>query len=80
MIEKYKKFWYHAGEFHDEGCPFILEDCGVCNCDTKKNKKSIESIEIKLKQDIYSILGMLEGSVDRKKIVNYIKTYLIANT
>jgi len=55
MIEKYKKFWYHAGEFHDEGCPFILEDCGVCNCDTKKNKKSIESIEIKLKQDIYSI-------------------------
>ena len=79
MTEKYKKFWYYAGEWHDAECDFVLEDQGVCNCDTKKNRKFLENIELESQRDIYSILGMLEGSIDRKKIVNYIKEYLIFN-
>lgn len=29
-----------------------------------------------MKQDIQSVIYMLEGDADRKKVVNYIKTYL----
>ena len=30
-----------------------------------------------IQQDIQSVLNMLEGSVDKQKIINYIKEYLL---
>jgi hypothetical protein len=42
--EEIKKYWYHAGEWHDAECWFVISDESVCNCNLKKNKFKIKDL------------------------------------
>ena len=44
MIEELEKYWYYAGEWHNAGCDFILHDRGICECDSKKIQKEIDTL------------------------------------
>jgi len=40
-------------------------------------KKALSQQKEEIKEDLQSVIHMLEGSVDRKQIINYIKKYLL---
>jgi len=40
-------------------------------------KKALSQQREEIKQDLQSVINFLEGTTDRQKIVNYIKTYLL---
>lgn len=42
VLERVRKYWHHAGEWHNAECDFILFDHGNCSCDNQKIKKELE--------------------------------------
>src|SRR3990167_2294429 len=34
-----QEFWYYGGSYHNAECAFIVNDEGVCNCKTGKNRE-----------------------------------------
>ena len=42
--EQMRKYWYHAGHWHNAECNFLISDAGVCNCDVDKNRKDVKSL------------------------------------
>ena len=38
--KRLRKYWYHAGMWHDAECPFLSHDDGVCNCKGREAYKN----------------------------------------
>jgi len=42
--EVFKNYWYHAGQWHNAECYFLVSDEGVCNCEHGKIRQEINSL------------------------------------
>ena len=57
IIKEFEKYWYHAGEWHLAECYLILDDQGVCNCKTSKNRKEILKALDSYREEIIKEIG-----------------------